>query len=72
MIHRQNLSACTDPLRNLILRCSSAKMDVSGSQRATLDLQYDVQQFDSATERVLQTGFFALASTADFQSKTLG
>lgn len=47
-------------------------MDVSGSQRATLDLQYDVQQFDSATERVLQTGFFALASTADFQSKTLG
>ena len=64
----QNLSACTDPLRNLVIRCS-AKSETSGSPRDTSDLRQEVQMFDSVTERVLQTGFFALASTGDLQSK---
>ncbi|XP_057376262.1 uncharacterized protein LOC130697379 [Daphnia carinata] len=60
----ENLSICTEPIRRLIHRCS-VKMNEVISSRKTSELAEEVEEFDNVMERVLQTCFFALSSTAD-------
>lgn len=59
---------CTEPIRRLIQQCP-IKASESAVERATSDLTRDVEEFDNIMEKVLQTCFFALSSTADLPSK---
>ncbi|KAI9561728.1 hypothetical protein GHT06_012689 [Daphnia sinensis] len=60
----ENLSICTEPIRRLIHQCPVKTNEVISS-RKTSDLAAEVEEFDNVMERVLQTCFFALSSTAD-------
>lgn len=51
-------------MRRLIQRCPLDLGEVKAT-RSTTDLAADVEAFDTVMERVLQTCFFALASTED-------
>ncbi|XP_046641800.1 uncharacterized protein LOC124327034 [Daphnia pulicaria] len=60
----ENLSICTEPIRRLIHQCPIKNNELDSS-RDTSDLAAEVEEFDNVMERVLQTCFFALSSTAD-------
>lgn len=57
-------------MRRLIQRCPFSSGEVTAT-RSTVDLSADVEAFDTVMERVLQTCFFALASTEDILSISL-